>query len=206
MWFSVDSASHATLVSTGDFQRLEYITNPARNLTATPPRGLCGGHCLGETKRTNQKGNLMTPHTFSASDSRALQARATAVRAEKAQQWAELDLRQTFADEAFMRAHLRAAGLRINNSNEPATVPRLAVLLRRAGVEGQEVVQSIGPFWQTAAGRSMGRDAVLFKFLTMNPRLPLWAAVALVLELTGRFTADAFAHMGRQTAEGATVH
>ncbi len=88
--------------------------------------------------------------------------------------WATLDLRQTFADESFMRGHLRAAGLVIRFNDEPATVSRLRSRLRKAGVTGTE------------ARESLGTD--LAGYLEMNPKLPLWAAVALVLEATGRFT------------------
>ncbi len=72
-----------------------------------------------------------------------------------------------------MRSHLRAAGVSVKYSNEPATVPRLKSLLRKAGVTGTE------------AKASVGTD--LAGFLKLNPSLPLWAAVALVIEATGRF-------------------
>ena len=85
-----------------------------------------------------------------------------------------LDLRQTWADADFMRAHLRAAGLRTPDSSEPATWSRIRCLLRRAGVDAPESMTSVGT---SLAG-----------FLTLNPSLPLWTAVALVLESTGRFT------------------
>jgi hypothetical protein len=77
-----------------------------------------------------------------------------------------------------MRDHLKAAGVRVSNSAEPATVSRLRSLLRRANVQGAEIEASVGT---TLAG-----------FLKLNARLPLWAAVALVLESTGRFTREAF--------------
>jgi hypothetical protein len=92
----------------------------------------------------------------------------------KRAEWAKLPLRQSFMDEEFMRAHLKAARLRIADSNEPATVPRVRSLLRKAGVTGSEISESVG--------------TAIAGFLTMNPSLPLWAAVALILELTGRFT------------------
>ena len=83
-------------------------------------------------------------------------------------EWAALDLRQQWVDESFMRDHLRAAGVRIACDLEPATVPRLRSILRGVGVQGPETQEAIG----------CGLD----RFLTLNPRLPLWAAVALVLE------------------------
>jgi hypothetical protein len=106
-------------------------------------------------------------------------SQALAAKKAKREQWAALDLnedtrlRQQWADEGWMRDHLKAAGLVVRNSAEPATVPRLKSLLRRLGVNGPEIMESVG---KDLAG-----------FLTMNPRLPLWAALALVLELTGRF-------------------
>lgn len=56
---------------------------------------------------------------------------------------------------------------------EPATEPRLRQVLRRAGVSGAEIVKSVG----------LSPEG----FNSANPNLPLWAAVALVLESTGRF-------------------
>lgn len=103
------------------------------------------------------------------------QARALAHEAarQKREAWAKLTLRQTWADEAFMRSHLRAAGIRIASALEPATQLRLRQLLRRAGVLGGEFIDSTG--------------LSVSAFLCANPNLPLWAAVALVLEATGRF-------------------
>lgn len=72
-------------------------------------------------------------------------------------------------EESTSRALLaagRAAGLAIRDNREPATVKRLRQLLRRAGITGTE----------EAVGCS------LVRFLELNPRLPLWAATALVLE------------------------
>ena len=92
----------------------------------------------------------------------------------KREQWATLDLRQQWADEVYMRGHLRAAGVCIKYSSEPATASRLRSILRRAGVHSPEVRDSVGT---DPAG-----------YLQLNPGLPLWAAVAIVLEGTGRFT------------------
>jgi hypothetical protein len=93
---------------------------------------------------------------------------------EKREQWATLNLRQHFADESFMRAHLKSAGLIVKSSAEPATVTRLKALLRKAGVNGPEIASSIG--------------GSIAQYLGLNPMLPLWAALALLLESTGRFT------------------
>lgn len=87
--------------------------------------------------------------------------------------WSKLDLRQDWADEAFMRGHIKAAGLRAPDSMEPATVSRLRARLARAGVKAPEILVCLGT---TLAG-----------YLELNPKLPLWAALALVLEATGRF-------------------
>lgn len=92
--------------------------------------------------------------------------------------WAALDLRQDFADEKFMRNHINAAGLRSPNSVEPATVSRLRTMLTRAKVTNPEITAILG--------------TNLGGFLALNPSLPLWAALALVLESTGRFTRKAF--------------
>jgi hypothetical protein len=97
----------------------------------------------------------------------------------KRQEWSLMTLRQSFLDEDFMRSHLKAARLRIADSNEPATVTRTRSLLRKAGVSGTEIAASVGT---AVAG-----------FLNLNPSLPLWAAVALILEATGRFTEQASA-------------
>ena len=95
----------------------------------------------------------------------------------KKAEWAKLPLRQQWADESFMREHLRAAGVRIVNNTEPATRARVRSLLRRAGVQGTETTASVG--------------TDLAGYLLRNPMLPLWAAVSLILEATGRFTARA---------------
>lgn len=91
----------------------------------------------------------------------------------KRAEWSTLTLRQTWADEAWMRAYLTSAGLRVKYSTEPATVPRLRSLLRRVGIQGPEFAAATGT---NPAG-----------YLSLNPGLPLWAAVALVLEASGTF-------------------
>lgn len=86
--------------------------------------------------------------------------------------WAKLTLRQTWADEAHMKGFLRRAGIWIFNMQEPATEPRLRQVLSRAGVSCAGI------------GKSVGLSPEGFN--SANPHLPLWAAVALVLESTGR--------------------
>jgi len=107
----------------------------------------------------------------------AIRAQNLALAQEKARKnreaWAKLTLRQTWADEAHMKGYLRRAGIWISNKQEPATEPRLRQVLRRAGVSGAEIVASVG----------LSPEG----FNSANPNLPLWAAVALVLESTGRF-------------------
>lgn len=103
--------------------------------------------------------------------------KAHAARLAKRQQWATLNLRQEWADEAFMRGHLKAAGVKFVNPSEPATVKRVQVKLRAVGVFGPEI--------RAAVGKPIRR------FLEANPMLPLWAALALILETIGRFTPQA---------------
>lgn len=113
-----------------------------------------------------------TKWSFRAFPASGLKA-AREARKTKLALWATLDLRQVFADDAWMRDHIEAAGLRAPNQMEPATVTRLRRMLRRAKVTGVEIKDSLGT---SLAG-----------FLKLNRRLPLWAALALVLEATGRF-------------------
>lgn len=108
-----------------------------------------------------------------------VQVRAQAARLANRKQWAALNLRQEWADGAFMRGHLRVAGVKVATSTEPATIPRMKAKLRAIGIHSPEI--------QDAIGVPLGR------FLEVNPRLPLWAALALVLEGIGRFTPEEFA-------------
>ena len=91
--------------------------------------------------------------------------------------WATADLRQDWADAGWLRAHLTVARLRVTVSGEPATVARMKAKLRSVGIHSPEVQEAVG---MTLAG-----------FLKSNPRLPLWVALAMVLEATGRFTPGA---------------
>lgn len=107
-------------------------------------------------------------------------ARALAAIKAKRAEWATIaanpatQLRQQWADEAWMRAHLRAASVSVADDREPASVRRLRKKLAQAGISVTEAQEAVG--------------LTLCKFLRVNPRLPLWAALALVLEATGRFT------------------
>jgi hypothetical protein len=94
--------------------------------------------------------------------------------------WASLSLRQQWADEGFMRDHLRAAGLRVSSDLEPATVNRLRSMLRKVGIHGPDVQDCVG--------------TNLTGYLERNPGLPLWAALALILEASGGFTFGLKAH------------
>jgi hypothetical protein len=110
--------------------------------------------------------------TSSQLDSSKARAAANAKRAK----WATLNLRQVWADAAYMRDHLSMAGLRVTVNTEPASVNRMKTKLRGVGVHSPEIQEAIG--------------MPLAKFLKVNPGLPLWAALALVLESVGRFTPE----------------
>jgi hypothetical protein len=79
-----------------------------------------------------------------------------------------------------MREHLSAAGLSVANNLEPATVIRLRSLLRRVGIRELDVQDCVG--------------TNLTGYLEKNPDLPLWAALALILEASGGFTFGLKAH------------
>ena len=123
---------------------------------------------------TDKPHRLTSPSGFPCGD---LEAAREALSLKRAG-WSTLALRQVFADEAWMRYHIKAAGLRAPISIEPATVARLRSCLKRAGVQGVEILDSLG--------------TTLTCYLKLNLSLPLWAALALVLESTGRFTAKAY--------------
>ena len=108
----------------------------------------------------------------------------------KREQWASLSLRQQWADEGFMRDHLRAAGIRVHSNLEPATVKRLRSLLRRAGLRESDVQDCVG--------------TNLKGYLEKNPNLPLWAALALILEASGGFTfgLKAYPYIAAEVTEG----
>lgn len=103
-------------------------------------------------------------------------SKAHAAAKAKRTQWAALNLRQEWADAAYMRGHLSMAGLRVNVSTEPATVNRIKAKLRSIGVHSPEIQEAVG--------------MPLARWLKVNPGLPLWAALALVLESIGGFTPE----------------
>lgn len=113
---------------------------------------------------------------------------AREARKDKLDEWAAMTLRQDFSDEAWMRDHIKAAGVRAPNRAEPATVNRLRNMLRRTNVTGTEIRDGVG--------------TSLVGFLKLNPLLPLWAALALVLEAIGKFTRAAAGMAMRLVARG----
>jgi hypothetical protein len=127
----------------------------------------------------------LIPRVFSEADYQAAQE----ARKEKFKNWAELGLRQHFADEAWMRDHIKAAGLRAPYRGEPATATRLRGLLHHAGIHSPEIFEAVG--------------TTLSGYLKLNPNLPLWAALALVLEATEKFTVTA---SGLSQGEGALTN
>lgn len=106
------------------------------------------------------------------------QDKARASRLAMRHEWASLNLRQEWANTDFMRGHLRVAGVKVGASTEPATVQRMKAKLRAIGIHSPEVHEAVG--------------MPLSRFLEVNPRLPLWAALALVLESLGTFTPEGF--------------
>jgi hypothetical protein len=117
-----------------------------------------------ESLNADQQRPRAAPYVLTEADRAAARAKHLA----DVEEWKKLDLRQAFADEDLMRACLRAAGVRIRSNLEPATPRRVGLLLIRAGVNAQMIRKAIG------TGISL--------YLLKNPRLPLWAAVALILE------------------------
>jgi hypothetical protein len=95
---------------------------------------------------------------------------------ERRQAWTALNLRQEWADDSFMRGHLHMAGLRVKCNTEPATVKRIKAKLRSVGVDALEIKEAVG--------------MPLARWLKVSPGLPLWAALALILESTELFTPD----------------
>lgn len=108
----------------------------------------------------------------------------------KITQWATLDTRQDFADAAFMRGIIRAAGITAPPRTEPATTKRLRILLARIKLYKQETEEAIG--------------TSLEGFLELNPKLPLWAALSAILESTGKYSdkAAVFAEEEEEVNDG----
>lgn len=123
----------------------------------------------GFDTQEDQAGWQLGGRVFTDADRLAGQQR----RLEKIAEWTAIEMRQDFVDHNFMRGILRAAGVRAPLTVEPATMPRLRLYLRRAGLQRAEIVETLG--------------TTLEGFLTLNPKLPLWAAVAMVLEATGKY-------------------
>lgn len=99
---------------------------------------------------------------------------AREARQEQVTYWKSLNLRQDFKDKEWMKDHIKAAGLRVPYYLEPATTHRLRSFLHKAGIPNGATREAIG----TTIGVYLG----------CNRDLPLWAALALVIEATGRFT------------------
>lgn len=104
-------------------------------------------------------------------------ARVSEARSKNRKAWVRLTRRWFRSDIQHLLDYLHRAGIRIANMQEPTTYPRLLQVLRRVGVSGADITKSVG--------------LVSEGFKTTVPNLPLWAAVALVLEslseVTGRF-------------------
>jgi hypothetical protein len=88
--------------------------------------------------------------------------------------WKSLPLRQQWADEAHMRAIIRMSGIaKAPPDFEPATPERVNQLVKRTGISTPEIHEAIG--------------CTTAEYVRKNENLPLWVAVAHVLELTGKF-------------------
>lgn len=98
---------------------------------------------------------------------------ANAAKVARRREEAYLSLRQDWQDEPYMREHLKVGGLKNIRRTEPASTSRVNALMKRAGVSKPEMQKSLG--------------VSLERYLELNPLLPLWAATAFILELTGRF-------------------
>jgi hypothetical protein len=92
-------------------------------------------------------------------------------RARQHEEWAKLDLRQDFLDEAHMIACARAAGIKhLPPRSEPATSKRLAKYARRMGIMKADLP------------RLVGFDHYE-ELIAANPRWPLWALVCHLAEV-----------------------
>lgn len=146
---------------------------PSNQPGPQPPQNMSATH-QAPTPLTSLRIPVARPESPATTLRNLTSEQALAAKKAKHEQWASLTLRQTWSDEAFMRDHLRAAHLKVGSNLEPATVKRLRSLLRRVGV--------VGPDIQDCLGTSLAG------YLVKNPDLPLWAALALILEATGGFT------------------
>lgn len=160
--------AHATAIPTTNAPRTILLEMPARALKVPPAAIPLPG----------QKEALQGKRHRDATPKPIDQDKAQASRIAMRHEWASLNLRQEWVDTDFMRGHLKVAGVKVASSAEPATVQRMKAKLRALGIHSPEVQEAIGMH--------------LSRFLEVNPRLPLWAALALVLESTGRFTPEGF--------------
>ena len=156
----------------------DYLTSSPAGHRACPPRLPFGPFPLAgaPTPLPLQVKSLGAQREAPAIDPEAYRRGLDTQKQQKAV-WATADLRQDWADAGWLRAHLTVARLRVAVSGEPATVARMKTKLRSIGIQSPEVQEAVG---MTLAG-----------FLKANPRLPLWVALAMVLEATGRFTPTA---------------
>lgn len=136
--------------------------------TTTPPEDFDAFELENNPSESPAKGRIFTAEERLA---------GMLLRKEKIAAWTLVHTRQDFADERWMRGITSAAGVRSPLTVEPATVKRLRSVLRRAGVQTPEILEAVG--------------TSLEGFLALNPNLPLWAALALVLESTGKFDTKA---------------
>ena len=130
--------------------------------------------------------NSLEKYPFGAIPQADLEANlvlAREARQEQVTYWKTLNLRQDFKDKEWMKNHIRAAGLRVPFWLEPATTHRLRAFLHKAGIPNGATKEAIG----TTIGVYLGS----------NRDLPLWAALALVIEATGRFT-DTVSEMSQE--------
>jgi len=125
--------------------------------------------------------SVQTPAEFSRST--AKYEAAVAEKAAERASWAKLEQTPTHCDALFAAIN-REAKLRFYSRIEPATPKRMITMLRKAGLDGQAIKGCIGPEWRLSV------TATLERFILSNSlglSLPLWAAVAMVLELDGRY-------------------
>ena len=98
------------------------------------------------------------------------QQKAQATKAAKRAEWEKLDLRQEWADEAWMVECARAHGIKILPRRlEPATPRRLRKYARQMGATDFHAV--------------VGKSAA--EWIAMNPTHPLWVMVCHLAEMMG---------------------
>jgi hypothetical protein len=139
------------------------------NMNKSIPATVLTAPCIDQSNRADAQ-PPKAPRPFLGLPSRYLGVNAAAHAKHLAQmaEWKKLDLQQDFADEDQLRSHLRAAGVRITSNFEPATPDRAGQLLKRCKIHGPKIRAAVG--------------TGLTGYLKKNPKLPLWAAVALILK------------------------